>query len=96
MGSLFSFPKAPSTTQAVSIPAASTPVTSTAQSAVTDTSANDSTADSAATIEQSASAAREENLLRRDRGIFGTVQTSQRGLLATNYDQGARKTLLGE
>ena len=40
---------------------------------------------------------REDNLLKRDRGRFGTVNTSFRGLLelARSNDQ-SRKTLLGE
>lgn len=39
---------------------------------------------------------RRQNLLRRDRGVLGTVQTSLRGLLGSNENTPARKSLLGE
>lgn len=42
------------------------------------------------------SEARAESLLRRDRGRFGTVLTSFRGLLSPANPTGGRKTLLGE
>lgn len=46
---------------------------------------------------QSSSDARTTNLLQRNRGIFGTVQTSFRGLLGLAGGAGSgRKTLLGE
>ena len=44
---------------------------------------------------QSSAEARTESLLRRNRGRFGTVQTSFRGLLGLAGNNG-RKTLLGE
>jgi hypothetical protein len=40
--------------------------------------------------------ARRSNLLGRDRGRFGTVQTGFRGLLSLASSLGQRKTLLGE
>lgn len=43
-----------------------------------------------------AAEARTENLLRRNRGIFGTVQTSFRGFLSQSGQTGQRKSLLGE
>jgi hypothetical protein len=46
--------------------------------------------------DQTAAAAREGSLLQRNRGIFGTVQTSFRGLLDLASNSGGRKTLLGE
>ena len=46
---------------------------------------------------QSQSEARTSSLLQRNRGRFGTVQTSFRGLLGgTNKTRGGKKTLLGE
>jgi hypothetical protein len=46
--------------------------------------------------EQQASEARRRDLLDRDRGIFGTIQTSFRGLLGMATQNKIRKTLLGE
>jgi hypothetical protein len=40
--------------------------------------------------------ARTSSLLQRDRGRFGTVLTSFRGLLAPTENASGRKTLLGE
>jgi hypothetical protein len=40
--------------------------------------------------------ARTQSLLQRNRGIFGTVQTSFRGLLDLANNVTGRKTLLGE
>jgi hypothetical protein len=40
--------------------------------------------------------ARTQSLLQRNRGIFGTVQTSFRGLLDLANPASGRKTLLGE
>ncbi len=48
------------------------------------------------TAEEVQSEARQENLLSRTRGRFGTVQTSFRGLLSLTDGGAARKTLLGE
>lgn len=48
-----------------------------------------------ATPEQKADKAREDNLLTRARGTFGTVLTGFRGLLSQSQAP-ARKTLLGE
>lgn len=47
------------------------------------------------TPEETAAGQRTQNLLRRSRGRFGTVQTGFRGLLELGSGQG-RKTLLGE
>jgi hypothetical protein len=46
--------------------------------------------------EETAAEQRRENLLRRNRGRFGTIQTSFRGLLGLATQGGQRKTLLGE
>lgn len=46
--------------------------------------------------EATAAENRRAGLLRRNRGRFGTVQTSFRGLLGLAADGGQRKTLLGE
>lgn len=43
-----------------------------------------------------ANVARSSNLLNRDRGIFGTIQTGFRGLLQAFTGTTRRKTLLGE
>ncbi len=48
------------------------------------------------TPEQQISESRRKNLLARDRGHFGTVQTGFRGLLGLASSYGQRKTLLGE
>lgn len=45
---------------------------------------------------QQASDARRRDLLNRDRGIFGTIQTGFRGLLGMATQNKIRKTLLGE
>ena len=39
---------------------------------------------------------REKNLLRRDRGLGGTVQTGVKGLLAQSAETAPKKTLLGQ
>jgi hypothetical protein len=41
-------------------------------------------------------AQREKNLLRRDRGLGGTVQTGVKGLLAQSASVAPKKTLLGQ
>ena len=48
------------------------------------------------TPEEQAAETRRRNLLNRDRGRFGTVQTGFRGLLSLASNLGQRKTLLGE
>lgn len=48
------------------------------------------------TPEQVAGETRRSNLLGRDRGYFGTVQTGFRGLLSLASTLRQRKTLLGE
>lgn len=48
------------------------------------------------TPEQVAGETRRSNLLGRDRGYFGNVQTGFRGLLSLASTLGQRKTLLGE
>jgi len=85
MGSLSSSAKAPQ--QAAQIVVAQ-PITT---SVSTETPTTQSTEDSAATSAQ----AREETLLRRNRGRFGTVATSLQGFLSQQVNSG-RKTLLGE
>ncbi len=92
MGSLSSRPSVPAQPQVVFIPSQPTVSTPTAASQV-DTAETDG-GDSS--VPQSASEAREQSLLRRSRGRFGTVQTSFRGLLGLSNTDTARKTLLGE
>jgi len=75
----------------ISVPAA--PVANV--SAATETSAP-SAEETAAANDAARSAQRSENLLRRDRSIFGTVKTGLRGLLTQTTDAKQRKTLLGE
>lgn len=48
------------------------------------------------TPEQQADETRRRDLLSRDRGFFGTVQTGFRGLLGMATENNSRKTLLGE
>ncbi len=74
-------------------PAAQTP--STPSGADTQTPAAGSGAEQPS-AEPTPEEARTDNLLRRSRGRFGTVQTSFRGLLSPAATSGQRKTLLGE
>lgn len=98
MGSLSS---RPSTPQIVYVPTSTNSSASASNNAVTEASSN--SAEESATSTQStdtealAEEIRTEDLLRRDRGRVGTVQTSFSGLLTSdNKNQAGRKTLLGE
>ena len=84
MGSITSRPTVPSQTQTVFVPQQTTSVTTTTIS------------DPSVEVEGTLSEAREQSLLGRSRGRFGTIQTSFRGLLSTNDQATQRKTLLGE
>jgi hypothetical protein len=85
MGSLASRPKAPSAPQVVYIPQ---PVyTSAPPPAGSNTPAP--------TPKENAAQARTQNLLQRNRGIFGTVLTGFRGFLNQSQNN-TRKSLLGE
>lgn len=91
MGSLGSRPSVPQT-QTVFVPATATP-------AVTTSTVNQSAADTQAqeqAAEQDVSEARSQSLLGRERGRFGTVTTSFRGLLGLSNNDAKKKTLLGE
>ena len=57
---------------------------------------NTAETDSTNTLPITTDAARVENLLRRNRGITGTILTGFRGLLSPNDLTPRRKTLLGE
>ena len=97
MGSLSSRPKAPAPqapVQVVYYP--SLPQTTSPSSGQATTGGTASSGSPSQTPEQSAAAARTSSLLQRSRGIFGTVQTSFRGLLDLASNSGSRKTLLGE
>jgi hypothetical protein len=83
MGSLASRPKAPSAPQVVYIPQ---PVY---------TSAPNTPTTPAPTSEENAAQARTQNLLQRNRGIFGTVLTGFRGFLNQSQNN-TRKSFLGE
>lgn len=104
MGSLFSSPKpipAISAPQVVYAPAPSSPVSGGAGQGANSNGGGDNGSDAGGatnTPAQSTSEARKANLLKRDRGIFGTIQTGARGLLSPSTGQGgaARKNLLGE
>lgn len=102
MESLVLRPEVPKTTVVYkTVPVTSTITTARASSADTgaDFSAQDSTeAGTEQETEEQATEQREANLLTRDRGYLGTVQTSYRGLLnATSRESGVgAKTLLGE
>lgn len=89
MGSLASRPKVPTQPQVVYVPQAATATTTTTTS--TTETQNDSSS-----AEQTASKARQQNLLGRERSRFGTVQTGFRGLLGLSDNSAQRKTLLGE
>lgn len=82
MGSLTKAPKAPTRTVVVAAP---TPI-------ATPVSPN---TPGLSTREQNANQ-REDNLLVRERGRFGTIATSFRGFLSQNEGASSRKTLLGE
>jgi hypothetical protein len=84
MGSLTSRPAALSQPQVIYTAPASKPAVSTTSPAATPSSPV-----------KNESAVREEGLLMRDRGRFGTVLTGFRGLLAGSASA-PRKTLLGE
>ncbi len=86
MGSLLSSPKTPKATSqgASASPAASTPaITQAAQS-------------SQKTREAAASEERAQNLLSRNRGRLGTIETGFRGFLSASNTSNGRKNLLGE
>ena len=90
MGSLSSRPSVPTIT-------ASAPQVVYVSNPATDTQS--STASEAVQAEEEKSSAaqqRQKGLLRRSRGILGTVTTGLRGLLATQDTAPQRKTLLGE
>lgn len=91
MGSITSRPRVPQV-QTVYVPQYTAP----AVAAVAQPVAENGSADA----EQSAQDAvetREDGLLRRNRGRYGTVSTSFRGLLSAAADRDdGRKTLLGE
>ena len=86
MGSLTSRPSVPAPQPPVIVSPPPAPV-----QPVTPTSTDDK-----GSSEQSASEARQQSLLGRSRGRFGTVQTSFRGLLGLSDNSAQRKTLLGE
>ena len=90
MGGLTSRPKAPTVSGAPAPVIQAEPVTVTASE--TQQATNDTENQNASTGQE-----RQSSLLSRDRGRFGTIETSVRGLLGVgaNQDQG-RKTLLGE
>ncbi len=110
MGSLTSRPNIPQAQQpvVVTVPAAApAPATqnaataSPAASTAAPVKANEETpaADTASDTPVSEAAqreAREQSLLRRSRGRFGTVLTGFTGLLSQTSGQSGRKTLLGE
>lgn len=102
MGSLTSRPKVPVSTaqpQIVYVPQpapTSTTTTATVSTGSTGTPLPSEQSTSPNTPEDAASTARVENLLRRNRGITGTIQTGFRGLLSQTKLIPQRKTLLGE
>ena len=83
MGSLISPPKAPSQPSVVYVPQASASV-------------NPAPTQEPPTEEETAAQQRRQNLLERNRGRFGTIRTSFRGLLSMADSIAGRKTLLGE
>jgi hypothetical protein len=86
MGSLSSRPTVPAAPQIISQPITQTPaapVTPLVAAPAIDPVAQES-------------ARRTQSLLRRNRGITGTIQSGFRGLLAQSENAAQRKTLLGE
>lgn len=83
MGSLVSKPKVPKTTTVV-----------VSKPSVTTTSGSSSTAMEPDPVEVAKE--RAENVLRRNRGIWGNVLTGFRGILSNGDGALQRKTLLGE
>ncbi|HNQ91695.1 MAG TPA: hypothetical protein PKI93_02065 [Alphaproteobacteria bacterium] len=83
MGSLVSKPKAPKTTTVV-----------VSKPAVTTTNSSSSTTTEPDPVEVARE--RAENVLRRNRGVWGNVLTGFRGILSTGDGVPQRKTLLGE
>lgn len=86
MGSISSRPSVPST-QVVYVPA---PATS--QTPLSSTQAEEDTPSD----EELAAESRRENLLRRNRGRFGTILSGFRGVFTQAGNASGRKTLLGE
>ncbi|MEM6781026.1 MAG: hypothetical protein AAF569_04100 [Pseudomonadota bacterium] len=86
MGSLSSRPYVPSQPQIVYVPAPSQPAT-------IEQTQNEEAAPS---DEELASEVRQENLLRRSRGRFGTILSGFRGVFTDQGNTDGRKTLLGE
>ena len=86
MGSLSSRPKVPAAPQIISQPVAQTPAAP--ATPIVDTPVID--------VAAAESARRTQSLLRRNRGITGTIRTGFRGLLAQSENTTQRKTLLGE
>lgn len=91
MGSLASRPKVPSNPQPQIVYVRQPAATPSTPAPSTPSKTNDTQSD-----EASAAKAREENLLTRDRGRYGTVTTGFRGLLNLAANGGQKKTLLGE
>ena len=96
MGSLASHPKikAPATPSVVYTSTPTTPAPSSGSTPTSSTSNPSSGGASGSDIASADTGA--NNLLLRDRGIFGTALTGFRGLLALADNAGQRKTLLGE
>ncbi len=98
MGSIASRPKVPSAAQPQVIYVPQTVYTPAPSTATPTTNTGGGTGDTGGggTAEPTASDVRTSNLLSRNRGIFGTVTTSFRGLLSLAAQTPQRKTLLGE
>ncbi len=92
MGSLTSRPKAAPAPTVVYVPAPTTTTRSTVPASVTQPIATPDTP----STEQESQKQREDNLLRRDRGRHGTVQTGFRGILNAVNSAAQKKTLLGQ
>lgn len=93
MGSLTSRPKAAPSPQIVYVPA---PVPTIAPRPAPTTITQPTATSDTPSAEQKSQEQREDNLLRRDRGRSGTVQTSFRGILNAVNDAAQKKTLLGQ
>ena len=98
MGSLTSRPKVPKQTQpqVIYVPAPQPRIYTPTTQSSNGSSQNEDTRTPEEKQEEEQSAVRVENLLRRNRGVGGTVKTGFRGLLSSNDSMPARKSLLGE
>jgi len=96
MGSLTSRPKSVPIPQTVYVPNPQNVSQNVSQNVTIPTKAPSSISPTEPSAEDAIQKRREDNLLRRDRGRSGTVQTGFRGILNAVDAASKKKTLLGE